>query len=169
MCDISILVPPPVVLAECFRSVAGVLRAGIFLGIVLAAAGCVSAPYYQRPVDLAVQTTDTTNQQMPVAVEVVYVYEPALVDTLSSLSAAEWFRKRRALAWRHPQGFERWRWEWAPGQSVPPRRLTADHRAQAAFVFAGYRSPGAHRDRVPPYRTLELTLNRTDFQVRPRR
>lgn len=154
-------------MSDLVRIAAAVACLGSLVGALAALGGCAPAPYYQRSVDLAVQTSDTTNRQMPVAVEVVYVYTPSLVDTLSGFSAREWFRKRPALAWRHPEGFERWRWEWTPGQHIPDRQLPVDYLARAVFVFAGYRSAGAHRGRVPPYRSLQLTLNRTNFQVRP--
>jgi len=130
------------------------------------AMGCSSAPYHRRTVDLNVQIADTTNQNMPVAVEVVYVYDPALTDTLSALSANQWFRHRSKLAWRHPDGFDRWRWEWAPGQTVASRHLPMVFFTRSVFVYASYRSSGAHRAQVPPFHALDLELNRTGFQVR---
>ncbi|MFB6286107.1 MAG: hypothetical protein ABEK03_05980 [Candidatus Bipolaricaulia bacterium] len=137
----------------------------VLLALVLGG-GCSSAPYYRRPVDLRVRTTDTANRDMPVAVEVVYVYDPALTDTLAALSASQWFQRRSDLAWRHPNGFEWWRWEWTPGQSISPKQLPTVFFTRAVFVYAGYQSSGAHRARVPPFRPLELELNQTNFQAR---
>lgn len=145
---------------HCLYAVA-VLLFSIILGV-----GCSSAPYHRHPVDLRVEATDTTNRDMPVRVEVVYVYESALTDTLAALSASQWFRRRPKLAWRHPNGFDWWRWEWVPGQSVSPQRLPMVFFAQSVFVYAGYRSSGTHRDQVPPFRSFELELNRKGFQTR---
>jgi type VI secretion system protein len=146
--------------------VSRLLPAVVVLLAVIFGAGCSAAPYYQHPVELSVQVTDAANRDMPVAVEVVYVYDPALTDTLAGLSATQWFRRRPELAWRHPNGFERWRWEWAPGQSVPPKQLPTVFFTRAVFVYAGYQSPGTHRARVPPFRPFKLELNQTNFQAR---
>lgn len=138
------------------------LSFGLMLGLV----GCSAAPYYRQPLDLRVQTTDTTNRDMPVAVEVVYVYDKALADTLSALTAQQWFRRRSALAWRHPRGFEYWRWEWTPGQAIPTRTLPEVFYTTDVFVYAGYQSAGAHRARVAPHHPIDIQLNRTGFQAR---
>jgi hypothetical protein len=141
-----------------------VLVAMLFAGVL--AAGCSSAPYNRRSVDLNVQLADTINRNMPVAVEVVYAYDPALTDTLSALSASQWFQRRSKLAWRHPDGFDWWRWEWTPDQSVSSQHLPMVFFTRSVFVYAGYRSPGTHRAQVPPFQALDLQLNRTGFQVR---
>lgn len=128
--------------------------------------GCSSAPYYRWPVELSVQSADPINKDMPVAVEVAYVYDPSLTDTLASMSASKWFQRRQDLAWRHPDGFEWWRWEWTPGQSVSSKTLPMVFFTRSVFVFAGYRSSGTHRTKAPPFRPLQLELNRTNLQVR---
>lgn len=127
---------------------------------------CSSAPYYRRPVDVTVEAPDSINRDTPVAVEVVYVYQPALVDTLSSLTSDQWFERHPDLAWKHPNGFDRWRWEWVPGQSIPTQHLPLRFFTRGVFVYAGYRAPGAHRAQIPPYRSFELQLNQNGFQVR---
>lgn len=139
----------------------------VLLAMLIGSSGCVSLAYYWRTIRVETQTHTTTNQGMPVAVEIVFVHDDALVDTIGSMTATKWFDQRQALKWRHSEGVRWHRWEWAPGQHVPTQRLPVRYGADAAFVFASYQSSGAHRSRIPPYRSLQLILNRDAFRVRP--
>jgi hypothetical protein len=104
---------------------------------------------------------------MPVAVEMIHVYDSALADTIASMTATQWFRRRADLEWRHPDGFESWQWEWTPGQTIGTQQLPVELHTHAVYLFAEYESAGAHRAKVPPFRSIELELGATQFQSRP--
>ena len=74
---------------------------------------------------MKVQTAPLTNQNNPVAVDVLFVYDRDLLNTLLQMSASDWFAKREQLERDYPQrsGFAVWSWEWVPGQIVLPQTL----------------------------------------------
>ena len=118
---------------------------------------------------MKVQAAPLANQNNPVAVDVLFVYDRDLLNTLLKMSASDWFAKREQLARDYPQqsGFAVWSWEWVPGQIVLPQALPLQPKARAGVVFARYLSPGEHRARFDPYNGISLELRETDFQVKP--
>lgn len=106
------------------------------------------------------------NDHAPVPVELVVVYDGALVPQLLELSAREWFQGRQQLLRDHPRGLRAHLWELVPGQDLPMQELPLDRSgAAAAFVYADYRTPGAHRIRVDSYARVRLRLTAEEVQV----
>jgi len=116
-----------------------------------------------------VQVADAVNQQNPVALDLVLVYDKKLLKELLKLSAADWFDKRAQLRRDYPdgQGFEAWGWEWAPGQNVPLQKMPLKPKAKGGLIFVNYFSPGEHRARIQPNKSIQIDLRETDFAVRP--
>lgn len=139
----------------------------------LALAGCSLLPdvtsFFGGQMRLAVEVDSALNDDSPVAVETLIVYDAKLVDQLTALTAAQWFERREQFLRDHEQGaLDHWLWEWVPGQRVADQRLDFRVGAQAAVVFAGYLTPGDHRQRVAPHGEYVLVLGRTGFTVSPR-
>ena len=99
-----------------------------------------------------VQVAALANQNSPVAVDVLFVYDRDLLNTVLQMSANDWFAKREQLARDYPQqsGFTVWSWEWVPGQTVQPQALPLQPKARAGVIFARYRFSGEHRARFDP-------------------
>ena len=116
---------------------------------------------------MAVMISPELNQNAPVAVDLVVVYDKALVKKLQELSAREWFLERDQLLRDFPKGFDRWGWEWVPGQEVPEQTMTFRLGASGAFLFADYLGPGAHRQAVDPHEHFLLELGTDSFSVSP--
>jgi type VI secretion system protein len=116
-----------------------------------------------------VQVAALANQNNPVAVDVLFVYDRDLLNTVLQMSANDWFAKREQLARDYPQqsGFAVWSWEWVPGQIVLPQALPLQPKARAGVIFARYRSAGEHRARFDPYNGISLELRETNVQVKP--
>lgn len=142
--------------------IGSVLVAGCGLGVRTRA-------LFGGTIAVKVQAAPLANQNNPVAVDVLFVYDRDLLNTLLQMSASDWFAKREQLARDYPQqsGFAVWSWEWVPGQIVLPQTLPLQPQARAGVVFARYLSPGAHRARFDPYYGISLELRETDFQVKP--
>lgn len=109
--------------------------------------------------------TPDVNDRSPIAVEVVLVRDPALLETLSSLSARAWFAEYGQLERDHPGAFLRERWELVPGQRLEVDLPFPTRRGVAVFVYANYLTPGAHRMRVDNERHFTLILGRTGFSM----
>ena len=116
-----------------------------------------------------VQVADTANQQSPVALDLVLVYDKQLFKELLQLSAADWFNKREQFRRDYPagQGFDAWGWEWVPGQNVPLQKLPLKPKAKGGVIFVNYFSPGEHRARIQPNKSINVELGETDFAVQP--
>ncbi len=100
---------------------------------------------------VTVVATSDANQDSPVAVDLVFVRDPALLEMLNATPAAKWFATRIDLQRAFPEGVGIVSLEVVPGQT---RRL-ADHArihqlALAVLAFASYPPPGDHRLRLQP-------------------
>ncbi len=105
------------------------------------------------------------NDQTPVAVELVLVRDRSLAETVGGLTARGWFETRDQLERDHPGALRVHRWELVPDQVVEVPFPFRDRRGVAAFIFANYLSPGAHRARIDDRRRLTLHLGREAFSV----
>lgn len=115
-----------------------------------------------------VRATETANQNNPIAMDLLLVYDQQLVQELLKMSAQEWFDKREQLQRDYPnsKGFDLWSWEWVPGQhEVVTLPLIA--RARAGVIFLRYFSRGEHRMRIDPHTSIVVQLLEKDFSVRP--
>jgi type VI secretion system protein len=98
---------------------------------------------------LAVSATEDANQNSPVAVDIVFVSAPALLEALVAMPAARWFATRADLRKSFPDAVSVISLEVVPRQSVLiDERQLAAHRALAVMVYADYALPGEHRARL---------------------
>ena len=116
---------------------------------------------------MAVEIEENANRNSPVAMDMVFVYDEKLLEQLIKMPAKEWFANREQIRRDHPEGeaFERWGWEWVPGQKIPLQEMPLKAGAEAIVFFADYLSPGAHRVRTDPFRDIRIRLGEDDFHV----
>lgn len=119
--------------------------------------------------DVAVDVARQANQNSPVAVSLLLVYDAQLLEQLKAMPASQWFEKRAQIRENFPgnAGFESWDWEWVPGQIVCPRELPLRASAKAGIVFANYLTPGEHRAVFKPTKALKINLLEEVFNVEP--
>ena len=131
---------------------------------VLAACASDDATIRTRMIELDVATG--ANGDNPVALDVVLAYDPALVEQLVGLSAADWFRRRGEIGLAFPTGVEVSSFEVVPGQPGLVHEISQrGEDAIAAFVFADYASRGPHRARVDALERFALRLGPKDFSI----
>ena len=116
-----------------------------------------------------VQVAQRLNNGFPVAVDLVVLYDEALVAELKKLDAATWFRQRDQYRRDHPRDIELHSWEWVPGEAVAEQSVRYRLATEGALMFALYYTPGAHRATVDMHRDLLLTLGEDGFTIEPRR
>jgi hypothetical protein len=90
---------------------------------------------------MEVRTAETANQNQPVAMDVVLVYNKQLLQELLKMSANDWFEKRDQIK-------------------------RDDPKARAGIIFAHYFSRGEHRARIDPHTSIMVELLDKDFSVR---
>lgn len=152
------------------------LSLGVCLVALLLVTGCAitQAPkaIYLRTRAMAGATVDVTvhiaadaNQNSPIAVDLLVVYDEKLMARLLQMTAREWFAQRDQIRrdFKDGEGFDAWAWEWIPGQKIPVQELPLKPAALGALVFSDYDSPGTHRSRIDPFLDIILSLNETGF------
>jgi type VI secretion system protein len=123
--------------------------------------------FFGAKIQMSVAVSPGANLNNPVAVEMLLVYDDKLLETLLKTPAREWFDKREQFRQDNPEGtgFDSWRWEWVPGQTVAPQTLPLRANAKAGLVFANYVSAGDHRARIDGKKSFTVSLGDRTFTV----
>ena len=149
---------------ECLPSVCRtLLRTSVVCLMVGWLAGCgamsavtsmVSSVMEPKPAapdwkSLVITANNDVNQNSPIAVDVVYVKDKAMVTALLATSSSKWFATRSDLRRSFGESVAVSSYELMPSQSIrlDAKALSAN-LALAALVFADYPTPGEHRERL---------------------
>lgn len=104
------------------------------------------------------------NDDFPLKVDLVVVYDRELKVKLGGMAAADWFTERAQIqSDSPPEALEVFSWEWVPGQMVEDQEIRYRVGARATLIFASYSSSGDHRVHVQPGKSLRLDLGETSF------
>ncbi len=113
--------------------------------------GGKSRPVAPPWTSVTIVATADANLNSPVALDLVFVRDAALVESLSATPAAKWFATREDTRRTFPDGVGVVSVEVVPGQTL---RLTdpaqIHQHALAILAFASYPPPGEHRERLQP-------------------
>ena len=139
------------------------------LGLSLAASGCGlmnrTKSLFGGKLPIQVFVASDVNQNSPVAVELVVVYNKKFRDKLLEMSAKEWFERRVQMTRDFPKAFQSQAWEWVPGQDVGLIEMSIKRGARAGVVFADYFSAGPHRIQFDPHKPLRLELREDEIYL----
>lgn len=127
--------------------------------------------------------SEKLNDNSPVAVEILVLYDADLEKEIVGLTARQWFAARERYRKDYSlDDYEGFLWEWTPTRPPsstlpppgeawpPPQSFSFRAGALSAIVFADYDRPGDHRVRVePPDQNLLVLLRADHFLVRPLR
>jgi type VI secretion system protein len=135
--------------------------------LALAACGSSSLSLFGGDVVAQVVVDAGINQDSPVPVELVVVYDKKLLDQLLTLTARDWFTKKDQIKRDFPgdEAFVSIAWELVPGQVMPAQELSFGVGARAGIVYADYFSLGDHRARIDPHQNVVIHLRDSDFSV----
>ena len=136
---------------------------------VVALVGCSSGPETIKTETIDLKVASHANDDNAVAVDLVLVFDPGLVASVTELTAATWFGTRDQVRLANPTGLEVQSFEVIPGQPDTHVEISdiseRGSDAVAAFLFAGYASPGPHRARIDGMPAVLLRLGGKDFAV----
>jgi len=142
---------------------ARVLAAAALALVLFAATGCRGS---LKTRTVSIRADSLANSDTPIPVDLVVIYDKALVAQAAELTARQWFTRKSQIARDHPRGFRSVSWELVPGQRVPVHRFPFKRKGvRAAFVYADYLAPGDHRVRIDPLRTAEVVLGAEEVTV----
>ncbi len=143
----------------------------VLIALVLASCGALKVKsWFGGRFTVEVRIAEGMNQDSPVAVEVLLVYNKKLLGKLAALTAKEWFDQREQYRrdYREGKDFDAWHWEWVPGQRVPDQQLGFGAGVRGGLIFANYGTPGnPHRAAVDPHQNLLLELGEDGFRIKP--
>lgn len=113
--------------------------------------------------------TPDINNNAPVAVNIVVVYDPILLERLSLMSADKYFEQLEQFRRDIKSGTaDIFSWEIVPGQNLEDQPIVPTKvSGLAALVFARYSSPGEHRVLLGEEKMIQITLQKLDFFVQP--
>ncbi len=117
--------------------------------------------------NVEVIVSEDVNQNRPIALDLIVVYDEKLLEQILEMSSKDWFEKKNQIRrdYLKGEGFDSWEWEWVPGQSVPSQRLPLKPKAMSGFIFADYLSKGKHRYRIDPFGGVKIHLSEKDYVV----
>ncbi|WP_369407748.1 hypothetical protein [Trinickia terrae] len=116
---------------------------------------------------LTFSASDDLNNNSPVAVDIVFVTDEAMLARIAELPASKWFAGRADLVSTFPKSLRYRSWEFVPGTHLTVSGDTFDRpRVAAAFIFANYAGPGAYRVRIEQFSgRLAVQLDDNTFSV----
>lgn len=98
---------------------------------------------------VTVMAAEGANLNTPVALDIVFLHDEAMLEVVSKLPASQWFSSRQDLIKTFPQGLSYLSLEIVPGQTLKlPAKTFDTSRLAGAMIFAQYLTPGEHRMRV---------------------
>lgn len=107
---------------------------------------------------IEIRSANAMNENSPVALDLVHLAgNQTLIEEVAKMSAEDWFTRKNQLRRDFRDELDIRGWEVVPGQILTRSRLDRPKVDRAAFLFARYSAPGAHRYR--------LTERDTDISV----
>lgn len=113
---------------------------------------------------IEVEVADTANDNSPIAVDLLLLYDDKLVEGLLKMPASEWFQKKQQYIADHPAVVVE-SWEWVPGQIVDPFKLSYKSGAVNVVLFADYQNEGVHRAVVGRPKPFRIVLGERDLSI----
>ena len=134
--------------------------------LILLSSGC---SLWQNRVafnDVVIETAADANDNTPVAVDIVAIADNALLPTVQSLSATQWFNAKSQLLRDSPDGLHVWSLE-PDSRFVTKSSPLHGVKAEAILLFARYSSAGEHRLTLEKADSLHLLLMTDEAVLAP--
>jgi type VI secretion system protein len=140
-----------------------------FLLVVLLLCACSTGRKVRQAfggsLPIEVEIARLANDEAPIAVDLLFLYDDKLVADLLKMPASEWFQKREQYQKDHPAVIVQ-SWEWVPGQDVKLEPIKYRAGAKNVVLFADYHTEGEHRAVVGPPKPFTIILGERDLSVK---
>ena len=107
------------------------------------------------------------NNGIPVAVDLLFIDEQAVLDSLSKMKALEWFSERKDYLRKYKSQLKIISYEVVPGQIIKnddiPYSISGD--AIAIIIFADYLSEGSFSSLIKNKSEARIRLGENDFET----
>lgn len=135
--------------------------------IAVFSCGCLGpiAPSFYTD-SVRIQVDYDANNDSATAVDMVVVYDEALLKELLTMTSEKYFANARQLRRDFPGKLETFHWEVVPGQTIQHDNLKFKKSSPyGAVVFARYISPGDHRQSIGSQEFLAIHLMKDGFEI----
>lgn len=113
--------------------------------------------------DIAINSTPETNHGRPIAIDLVFVTDKQVWQSLSKLKARDYFATRDQIGRDFPKGYLARSWELQAGQYVPATETKAPCNLVGTLIFADYSSEGDHRLSLRKVKAGTVALGPDEF------
>jgi hypothetical protein len=108
------------------------------------------------------------NEGYPLAVDIVFVVEEKVLDSLSGLRSTEWFANKQDLMRHHQKGLMALSWELVPGQELPDILTPTEARSvRGVIIFANYLGNKTYRMLIKNEKKILIYFRRHDYDLIP--
>lgn len=108
---------------------------------------------------------DDANHNTAFPIDLVYTSDEEVAKKLQEMTARTFFQSKAQLLRDYPHKLMIVHWELVPGQEKDERVGENREATHSTFLFADYKTPGAHRMSLPPSPAMVIYLSKTDFEV----
>ncbi|RKH95149.1 hypothetical protein D7Y15_42235 [Corallococcus sp. AB030] len=123
--------------------------------LALSLTSCVSSG---TGLTVQIRLRPDANDNSPVPLSLLLVYDPAVLEQLLAVGATQWFVGREQFLRDHAADVHEEFYELVPDQSLPEFRRYVPAHTAGGLVFVGYSAEGEHRYRFDPSRALQLEV-----------
>jgi type VI secretion system protein len=115
---------------------------------------------------LNISSTTETNNNMPVALDLVIVGHPVLARKINTMTAAQFFKEKRQLKQDHPKHIKIRSFELIPGHPIPEFSIPYPRKdVSAAFIFARFQNNFPNRWRLLPADTVRIFIREQHVEI----
>ena len=146
----------------------------LLLFVLLAAPGCRSSrSFFGGDMTVQIATDDAVNQNSPVQLELLVIFDNQLLQQVQAMTAQQWFAQRQQIRRNYPgnDAYVSCYWEMVPGQPTCQNEISFGVGARDAVIFANYlppqgqAKPGDHRWLRDPHQNVRIQIQDSDLFV----
>jgi type VI secretion system protein len=98
------------------------------------------------------------NNDSPIAVDLVMIFDKKLVKQIEAMPTKDWFDRRMQIARDFERKLDIASWEWVPGTQTGPIAIGIKQKVYGAFIFANYQNGTENRAPVDVTSPVAITL-----------
>ncbi len=117
--------------------------------------------------EVSVEATADSNRSLPVALDLLFINDSALIPELTALSGPEWFAKKRQFMLNYQQQILLASLEVVPLSAMQAVSLPDGYKnAENVLMFVNYLAgDGQHVAELSNYKQLKIRLERERYQL----
>ncbi|MBJ7540005.1 hypothetical protein [Marinomonas transparens] len=115
-----------------------------------------------------IQSAANSNNNLPVAVDIIFIFDDKTAEALSALSGPDWFANKKSLLLRYQQQLVMSELEVVPQTAEQKLALPSNYfKAVSVLLFANYlHQTGQYQADITQYHELKIILNKQGYLLK---